>query len=124
MGMDDLKFETTTNRTKLHGFACIRYDLKQRGETLEVWATDQLLPFQPYLVRPPPRVRPNIIEEHWADLLKAKKLFPLLAVKKNGGGDVQLRFEVKSITPEKPAVIDPTLFQPPPGYTETQPMLY
>ena len=90
---------------------------------MEIWATDQLLPFQPYLEKQPHRFRPQMIEEQWGDLLKAKKLFPLLAVLKVGNGAERYRFEVQSVTPEK---IKPgeeaQLFQPPPDYQEIQPL--
>jgi hypothetical protein len=51
-------------------------------------------------------------------LLKAKKLFPLLAILKFPNGVERLRFEVTTIQPEK--VRDNSLFQPPPDYQEIQ----
>jgi hypothetical protein len=63
-----------------------------------------------------------MIEEKWGDALRAKKLFPLLAVLKSGGGGERLRFEVQSITPEKIADQDGTLFQPPADYHELEPL--
>jgi len=109
---------------------------------MEIWATDKLLPFEPYLQNQPHRFGPHMIEEQWGDLLKSKKLFPLLAVLKfeafprpaNPPGTNALsqasppppdmperyRFEIKSITPETNT--DDTLFQPPPDYQEIQPL--
>ena len=76
------------------------------------------------------RVGPRMIEEQWGDLLKAKKLFPLLAVLRFErppapgcgvppvAGPERCRFEVKSVTPE--AITDDSLFQPPSEYQEIQ----
>ena len=70
----------------------------------------------------PHRFGPRLIEDQWPELLKARKLFPLLAVLKFDNGVERYRFEVKAVTAEK--VVDPEgkLFQPPPGYQELQPL--
>ena len=111
----------TGDKTNLLGFACARYELKQRGETMEIWATDKLFPFQPYLGSQPHRFGPSI-EEQWGGTLKAKKLFPMLTVLKVGNGPERLRFEVKSIQAEKIRDDDGKQFQPPPDYQELQPL--
>jgi hypothetical protein len=130
--MEKMELTATGDKTNLLGFACEKYELKQRGETMEIWATDQLFPFQPYQQSQRHRFGPRMIEEQWGDLLKAKKLFPLLAVLRfelpsapeAGGppaaGPDRLRFEVKSIVPEK--ITDETLFQSPPDYQEVRPL--
>jgi|SRR5215831_5417728 len=132
MPMQQIELKATTDTTNLLGYVCARYELKQRGEVMEIWATDQLLPFQPYLQNQPPRFGPRMMEEQWSGLLGAHKVFPLLAVLRSeapspslaGGppvaGPERWRFEVKSITPEK--IIDETLFQPPPDYHELRPL--
>ena len=89
---------------------------------MEIWATDQLLPYQPWRQNQPPRFGPPRIEEQWGELLKAKKLFPLLATLKFEHGPEYLRFEVKSVTPEKIEDRDGALFQPPADYREIQPL--
>ena len=134
MPMEQMKLKTTQDKTNLLGYVCARYELKQRGEVMEIWATDQLVPFQPYLQNQPPRFGPRMMEEQWGGLLKARKLFPLLAVLRSerpsrpaeGGppdaGPERMRFEVKSITSEK--ITDETLFQPPPDYHEIQPLSF
>ena len=117
-----LEFKATGQKTNLLGFACERYELKQRGETLEVWATDQLLPYQPYLQNQPHRFGPRMIEEQWPGLLTSRKLFPLLVILRFDNGAERFRFEVKSIQAEKIADPDGKLFQPPPGYHEIEPL--
>ena len=108
-----LELQATGQKTNLLGFACEQYELKQRGETMEIWATDQLFPFQPYVQNQPHRFGPRMIEEQWPELVKAKKLFPLLATLKFDNGAERFRFEVQSVTPEKLTAGDEQLFQPP-----------
>jgi Domain of unknown function (DUF4412) len=132
MMMEKAELKPTTDTTNLLGYPCTRYELRQRGEVMEIWATDKLLPFQPYLQNQPHRFGPRLIEEQWGELLKAKKLFPLLAILRFEApsappgaappppGPERMRFEVKSIKPEK--ITDETLFQPPLGYQEIQPL--
>jgi Domain of unknown function (DUF4412) len=131
MPMERAELKAMNDTTNILGYACTRYVLEQRGETMEIWATDKLLPFQPYMQNQPHRFGPHMIEEQWGELLKAKKLFPLLAALRfevpAGPGNVappagpdRMRFEVKAITPDK--ITDETLFQPPPDYQEIQPL--
>jgi Domain of unknown function (DUF4412) len=125
---EKLELKATGKKEKILGFACAQYELKQRGETLEIWATDQLLPYQPYVRNQPHRFGPRMIEEQWPELLTARKLFPLRASLRydNGpsrtGGAERFRFEVKSITPGKIDDKGSKLFQPPEGYFEVQPL--
>ena len=120
--MEKMELEATGQKTNLLGFACQQYQLKQFGETLEIWATDQLLPYQPYLRSQPHRVGPRMIEEQWPELVKARKLFPLLAVLHSDHGAERFRFEVQSVTPQKLTAEDAKLFQPPAGWFEIQPL--
>jgi hypothetical protein len=120
--MEQLELQDTGQKTNLLGFACEQYEIKQRGGTMEIWATDQLFPFQPYVQNQPHRFGPRMIEEQWGDLLKAKKLFPLLASLKFDNGAERFRFEVQSITRPKLTTEDAKLFQPPSGYFEIQPL--
>jgi hypothetical protein len=111
--------------TMLHGYTCEKWELKKHGEVMEIWATDQLLPFQTYLPNQPPRFglrMPRRIEEQWGGLLRAKKRFPLRAVLKFETGGERLSFEVRSIQPEKIEDKDGTLFQPPSDYHEIEPL--
>ena len=121
-GMEPLELKATGDQTNLLGYTCARYEIKQRGEVMEIWATDQLLPYQPWLQNQPPRFGPQMIEEQWGELMKAEKLFPLLATLQFEHGPEHLRFEVKSITPQKAEDQDGALFQPPAGYQEIQPL--
>jgi hypothetical protein len=89
---------------------------------MEIWATDQLFPFQPYLQNQPHRFGPRMIEQQWPELVKAKKLFPLLATLKFDNGVERFRFEIQSVTPEKLTAGDKQLFQPPANYFEIQPL--
>lgn len=120
--MERMELTGTGEHTNLLGLACEKFLLKQRGEVLEVWATDTLLPFQSYLPNQRPRFGPRIIEEQWGELLKARKLFPLRAVLKFENGAERLRFEVKSVTAGRIEDNDGALFQPPPDYHELEPL--
>jgi hypothetical protein len=122
MPMERMELKATGEKTNLLGFACERFEIKQRGETMEIWATDQLLPFQNYVRNQSPRFGPRMMEEQWAGLLTAKKLFPLRASLHFENGPERYRFEVQSITPQKLRDEDMKLFQPPDGYFEIQPL--
>jgi hypothetical protein len=122
MMMGKMELTATGDKTNLLGLACEKFQIKQRGETMEIWATDQLFPFQPYVQNQPHRFGPRMIEEQWSELVKAKKLFPLLATLKFDNGMERYRFEVQSITPQKLTDADAQLFQPPSGYFEIQPL--
>jgi hypothetical protein len=119
--MPQSELKATGETTNILGFACARYELTQRGETVEIWATDKLLPFQPWLQSQPRRFGPRLIDEEWAESLKQRKLFPLFASLKFDNGLERFRFEVKSITPEKIRDPDGALFQPPAPYHEVEP---
>ena len=53
--MEKMELTATGDKTNLLGFACGKYEIKQRGEVMEIWATDQLFPFQPYVQNQPRR---------------------------------------------------------------------
>jgi hypothetical protein len=116
------ELQATGQKTNLLGFACQQYQLKQRGETLEIWATDQLFPYQPYVQNQPHRFGPQRIEEQWSGMLTSRKLFPLLASLRYDNGAERFRFEVQSVTPQKLTDQDAKLFQPPEGWFEIQPL--
>jgi hypothetical protein len=120
--MEKMELQPTGQKTNLLGFACEQYELKQRGETLEIWATDQLLPYQPYLQNQPHRFGPRGIEEQWPAMLTSRKLFPLLASLRYDNGAERFRFEIQSVTPEKLTDDEAKLFQPPAGWFEIQPL--
>jgi hypothetical protein len=115
------EFKATDQTTNLLGYVCTRYFLKQRGEEIEIWATDKLLPFQPWLQNQPRRFGAHPIEEQWAEVLTQHKLFPLIASMKFDNGVERFRFEVKSITSQKVHDPDGALFQPPQGFHEVEP---
>ena len=118
MMMEKMELKDTGQKTNLFGFVCEKFEIKQRGETMEIWATDQLLPFQPYLQNQPHRFGPQMIEETWGALVKAKKLFPLLATLKFDNGAERYRFEVQSVKPAKLTEKDTEKFQVPPEYVQ------
>jgi hypothetical protein len=120
--MEKTELQATGQKTNLLGFACQQYQLKQRGETLEIWATDQLFPYQPYVQNQPHRFGPRRIEEQWPAMLTSRKLFPLLASLRYDNGAERFRFEVQSITPQKLTDEEAKLFQPPEGWFEIQPL--
>jgi Domain of unknown function (DUF4412) len=116
------EFKATGETTNLLGYTCAGYVLKQSGEVMEVWATDELPPFRVWLQNQPPRFSAHMIEDQWPELLRAKKLFPLLASLKSGNGAERLHFGVQSVTPGKITDEDGALFQPPPDYHEIEPL--
>jgi hypothetical protein len=120
--MEKVELKATGEKTNLLGFACEKFEIKQRGETMEIWATDQMLPFQNYVRNQPHRFGPRMIEEQWGGLLTAKKLFPLRASLRFDNGSERFRFEVQSVTPQKLTDDDAKLFQPPTNYFEIQPL--
>jgi hypothetical protein len=120
--MESLELHSTGEKTNLLGFTCARFEIKQHGETMEIWATDQLLPFPPYLEVPPHRFGPRMLEEQWGGLLQARKLFPLAAVLKFDNGAERLRFAVSLVQPQKLTDADGKLFLPPDGYNEIPPL--
>ena len=119
---EQMQLQDTGQKTNILGLACEQYEIKQRGETMEIWATEQLFPFQPYVQNELHRFRPRIIEEQWPGLLAARKLFPLLATLRFDNGMERFRFEVRSVTPQKLTDDDATIFQLPPDYHEIQPL--
>jgi hypothetical protein len=120
--MEKAGLNATGQKTNLLGYTCEKYEIRQRGEVMEIWATDALMPFQPWLSTQPHRFGPRQIEEQWSELLKARKLFPLRASLKFGNDTERLCFEVKSITTGKIEDRDGALFQPPPDYHKLEPM--
>jgi hypothetical protein len=117
-----LELKATGQATNLLGFACQQYELKERGETMELWATDQLLPYQPYLRHQPHRVGPQRIEERWPELVAQRQLFPLFASQRHESGVESFRFEVTAVMTSKIDETSETLFQPPADYHEVQPL--
>jgi hypothetical protein len=117
-----LEIAGTEKTTNILGFTCRQYELKQRGQTLEIWATDQLLPYQAYIRNQPHRFGPRMLEEQWPGWLAEKKLFPLIVSLRFDSGAERMRLEVTSVSPEKIVEPDEKLFQPPPGYHEVRPL--
>ncbi len=116
------ELKATGQTTNILGFACQQYEIKQRGETLEIWATDRLPPYQPYIRNQPSRFGPQMLEDQWPDLLAARKLFPMLASQRYDSGAERFRFEVTSVSAKEVAEPDEKLFQPPPDYREVRPL--
>jgi hypothetical protein len=120
--LEKMVLQATGETTNLLGFACEKFEIKQRGEVMGIWATDQLLPVVPYLENPPGHFGPRMIAEQWAGLVQARKLFPLLAVLKFENGPERMRFAVTAVTPQKLTDDDQKLFVPPAGYIEIEPL--
>ena len=115
-----LELKATGETTNLLNYPCARYEIKQNDQTMVIWATDQLLPFQMYLPAEPHRFAPPMIEEQWAGLVTAKKVFPLSAILTRENGVEVYRFEVQSIAPGKLTKEEARGFQPPEGCVELQ----
>lgn len=115
-----LELKATGEKANFLNYACSRYEIKQRGETMEIWATDSLLPFQPWLQKRYSRFRSRLLEECWGDLMNSRRLFPLQVTLKSENGTERMRFEVNAIVAEKIDDADGSLFQIPPGYHELE----
>jgi hypothetical protein len=111
------ELKPTGQTTNLLGYACRQFELAQRGQRLEIWATDRLLPFPGYLRQQPHRFGPQMVEEQWPELLRAKKLFPMQV-----SLDGCVRLAVTAVTPEQVKDETQTLFQPPADYHELEPL--
>jgi hypothetical protein len=116
------ELKATGETTNLFGMACSRYEIKERGQTLEIWATDQLFPYQRYVRSQSRHFGARGLDEQWPELLKRRQLFPLLAILKFEKGPERFRFEVKAVTPAKLTEAEAKEFEPPPGYHEIQPL--
>jgi len=119
---EKLELRDTNEKTNILGFACEHFEMHQGGKRLDLWATDRCGAFQPYLRSQPVGAPASTIEEQWSELLKAKRLFPLLAVLKLENGMEQMRFAVTGVVPQNFAVESATLFQPPADYHEVLPL--
>ena len=117
-----MEIKATGQKTNLLGLVCERFEIKHRGEVMEIWATETLLPFQGYVRNQPRPFGPRLLEERWGELLTARKLFPLRASLRFENGAERFRFEVLSITPQKLRLEDAQLFLPPQGCFEIQPL--
>jgi len=116
------ELKKTDQKKKIQGFDCALYTLSDRGETFEIWATNdaQLFPFR-LIERDQFALKfgPQMLEEQWATLLRDKSLFPLqAALRMEGGGAAQFTFAVDKI--DKKKIGDEKLFHPPEKYLEIQ----
>lgn len=119
----ELQFSTTDVTTNLFGYACTLYELRQRDRFMEIWATDRLIPFHQWFQHPPRRHHgPQHMEEHWAELLRIRNLFPLqVELKNENGKSLPFEFKVVSVTPKHLGAEEVKLFQPPAEYHELAP---
>jgi hypothetical protein len=115
--------KATGRKERILGFDCAQYEISERGETIAVWATVELVPFQNYRRDASPHYGPRLLEEEWAEQLAEEKIFPLRAVLHDETPNERFRFEVKSIRPAKveKAEEKEKLFRPPADYSEIQP---
>src|SRR4029077_5918570 len=95
--VEKLELKITGDSTNILGFTCARYKLSQRGLTMEIWATDKLFSYQPYLQNQPSTFHSATIEERWPAMLAERKLFPLIVSLRHDNGSELFRFEVKSV---------------------------
>ncbi|MBU6409950.1 MAG: hypothetical protein KGR98_06145, partial [Verrucomicrobia bacterium] len=51
---EPLELKATGRTTNILGYACASYELINRAEVMDIWATKELPPFQPYLQGQPP----------------------------------------------------------------------
>jgi hypothetical protein len=112
------QLQAADGQTNLLGYECRRYLIQQHGETMEIWATDGLQPFQVYLPNQPPGFGMPMIEFQWSHLLAEKKLFPLYASLRGDNGVELYRFEVQSIAAGNLTANDIQNLRPPGDYIE------
>ena len=120
-----LELKKTDKTKKIQGFDCTLYTITERGQTFEIWASNDsgLCPFRlierDFIGR---RFGPQMLEETWPELLRNKSLFPLEAtLKMEPGGQERLTFKIDKIARKK--IDQPEadkLFQPPENYIEIQ----
>lgn len=115
-----LQLKATDQTTNLLGYACKKYEMGSRGDSAEIWATDRLIPFSIWRQNPLASFGPSGLREQWPDLLRQKKLFPLLAVVRTRGGQQLMRFEVAAIVADKDPGPDGKTFLPPADFTEVR----
>jgi hypothetical protein len=119
-GAPELK--KTEKTKKIQEFDCTLYTLSDRGETLEIWATDDAALFPFRLLRRDSMSRhfgPQMLEEQWPELLQKRSLFPLEAILHvEPNGQERLSFKVDKIEEKK--ITDENLLRPPAGYIEIQ----
>ncbi len=116
-----LELRVTGATTNLFGYSCEQFEITRGDQIMEIWATGQLMPFQDYLAAQPHWFAPAMMEEQWAGLVAARKLFPLSAVLQTREGVEQYRFEVQSITPHSLTAAETNGFEPPTRYVELRP---
>jgi hypothetical protein len=115
------QLQAAEGQTNLLGYDCRHYLIQQHGETMDIWATDKLLPFQVYLPNQPPSFGMPMMEYQWSKLLAEKKLFPLLASMRGDNGVELYHFEVQSIAAGNLSEHEAQNLQPPGDYIEIQP---
>jgi hypothetical protein len=120
--MQKINLQDTGQKTNLLGFMCEQFEIKRPGETMDIWATRQLFPFEQYTRNQPHRFSPPMIEEQWAQALKVRKVFPLLASLRFDNGLERFRFEVNQIRTQILGPNDDALFAAPTNYFEIQPL--
>ncbi len=120
--MEKVELAPTHISSNILGYHCVQYELKQQGETAEIWATSELFPWDPYLLGQPRSSGPQSIDEQWSKLLKAKGLFPLHVLVRFSDGSERSRLEVTSIKLQKLSLDDFKAFELPAGYAEDQPL--
>ncbi len=116
-----LELHATGERTNLFGYACERFESNQSGELLEVWATDQLLPYLPYRRSEPLRMKILPLADRWPALLAARNLFPLRLTIRSIAGPETYRLEVRDIAPGPMPTAEVGLFRPPADYRQLAP---
>ena len=116
-----LELHATGDRTNLCGYACERFESLQAGEILEVWATDQLVPYLPYRRSEPLRMKIQPLAERWPALLAARNLFPLRLAIHSVAGPETYRLEAREIVSGPAPTSEAGLFRPPPDYRQLAP---
>lgn len=122
MPMQKLEFHATGRMTNILAFPCRQYELQRRGQTMGIWATDQLPPLKPYLRQQTHGGGPPTMEEPWSAWLADQKLCPLYVTVRGANGVDHLLFKLKSVTAAKMAGENAELFQPPADYLEIKPL--
>jgi hypothetical protein len=112
--------EKTGTTEKILGYDCVKYLVKDKNTTTELWLTEQLGAFMGFATGGPMGRRGSApAAPGWEEALKGKDFFPMRVVSTEGGKEVG-RIEVTAV--EKKSLPD-SLFTVPDGWQDMGAMM-
>lgn len=115
---DDTTVEKTSVREKILGYDTTKYIAKSKGETTEIWITEELGTFAGLgagggMGGPGQAPGKGRGAQAWEKAFKGKQAFPLRVITRGKNGKEDFRMETTAV--EKKSLPD-SLFQPPAGF--------